>query len=155
MSESEIIRVAFICTANAARSQIAEGLTRAWAKENVWVESAGLRPMGLARTAIEVMAEIGIDISHQRSKGIEELGPDQDYVITVCDNAAEYCGTLPAKRENLHWPIPDPGGMFDCPGDTRQLYRQAREMLATRIQQFLAERNLLRGAVTQQNSDGR
>lgn len=144
MSKPEIIRVAFICTANAARSQMAEGLARAWAKDNVWIESAGIQPMGLARTAVEVMAEIGIDISNQRSSGLDELSDDQDYVVTVCDHAAEYCASIPARRETIHWPIPDPGGAHNYPGDPSQLFRQAREMLSDLIRNFLAERGLLK-----------
>jgi len=144
MSEPEIIRLAFICTGNAARSQMAEGMARSWAKDNVWVESAGLCPMGLAPNAVKVMAEIGIDISAQYSKGLDKVDRELDFVITLCDHAAKYCPSIPAKRERVHWSIPDPGGDCGDRGDPLKLYRQARDMLAERIRTFLADRDLLK-----------
>lgn len=140
MTEPEIVRLAFICTANSVRSQMAEGFARAWAKDHVAIESAGLSPMGVSRRATEVMAEVGIDLSGQTSKGIEALSPDQDFVITLCDDAARYCGTIPAKRASFHWSIPDPsGGPVGL-----EAWRDVRDLIARTVRAFLADNHLLK-----------
>jgi arsenate reductase len=81
-------RVLILCTGNSARSQMAEGLLRDMAGDRFEVFSAGTRPVGLNPSAVEAMSEIGIDISGQRSKSVDEFVDQQfDYIITVCDNA--------------------------------------------------------------------
>src|SRR5437870_4526948 len=97
---SRKIRVLILCTGNSARSQIAEGLLRQLAGKRFEVASAGISPSAVRPEAIEVMREIGIDISSHRSKPIDEvLGQEFDYVITVCDNANEQCPTFPGKTK--------------------------------------------------------
>ena len=92
-------RVLILCTGNSARSQMAEGLLRHMAGDRYEVFSAGTRPVGLNPNAVEAMSEIGIDISGQRSKSVDEFVDQQfDYIITVCDNAKESCPIFPRKR---------------------------------------------------------
>src|SRR2546423_352175 len=106
---SERKRVLILCTGNSARSQMAEGLLRGLGGERFEVESAGVRPVGVRAEAIEAMREVGIDISRQRSKSVEEFaGREFDYVITVCDNARENCPLFPGKTERVHWSFDDP-----------------------------------------------
>ncbi len=102
-------KVMFLCTGNSCRSQMAEGFLRALGKGRFEVHSAGLFPAGLHPRAVAVMKEIGIDISGQRSKGIDEgLLRQMDIVVTLCGNAEMYCPATPAGVKRLHWPIEDP-----------------------------------------------
>src|SRR5579862_9405708 len=96
-------RVLILCTGNSARSQMAEGLLRHDAGDRFTVESAGTKPSVVRPEAIAVMAELGIDISAQRSKHVAEFaGQPFDYVITVCDNARESCPVFPGATKRLH-----------------------------------------------------
>jgi len=131
------MKVLFLCTGNSARSQMAEGLLRSMAPADWQVSSAGTRPVGLNPNAVTVMAELGLDISKQRSKGLSEAPPDPDLVITVCDNANRECPVFPGKVRRLHWPVDDPGNHPGPPEQKREAFRRAREELRRRIQQFL------------------
>src|SRR5213083_560121 len=96
-------RVLFDCTGNSARSQMAEGLLRHDGGDRFTVESAGVEASFVRPQAIEVMREIGIDVSEHRSKSVKEfLGQEFDYVITVCDNANERCPVFPGKTQRIH-----------------------------------------------------
>ena len=102
-------RVLFICTANAARSQMAEGLMRAKYGKRFDVFSAGTRPSRVSARAIQVMNEIGIDISHHRSKTLDEIsGMEFDLAITLCDNAHKICRLFPVPKRPfiVDFPIP-------------------------------------------------
>lgn len=102
-------RVLILCTANSARSQMAEGLLRHLAGDRLEVFSAGARPSVVNPYAVRAMAARGIDISGHRSKHLNEfLGEPFDYVITVCDAAAETCPVFPGRAERVHWSFPDP-----------------------------------------------
>src|SRR5579883_657399 len=102
-------RVLFVCTHNSARSQMAEGWLRHLAGDRFEAHSAGTEATQVHPLAIRVMAEVGIDISGQHSKTIEEyLGQPFDWVITVCDQAAEACPLFPGGGERLHWSLLDP-----------------------------------------------
>ena len=103
-------RILFLCTGNAARSQMAEGLMRAFHGDEVDVVSAGSRPAGWVHPlAIGALAEIGIDISDAQSKGAEQfLDQRFDVVVTVCDSAAQDCPLWPGATRIEHWPIEDP-----------------------------------------------
>ena len=99
--------VAFLCVANSARSQMAEGLARALFGGLLRVQSAGSRPGGVNRFAIAAMREVGIDITGQRSKSVDDIDPASvDAVITLC--AEEVCPVWPGRIARLHWPLPDP-----------------------------------------------
>ncbi|MDH7498186.1 MAG: arsenate reductase ArsC, partial [Syntrophomonadaceae bacterium] len=105
-------RVLFVCTQNSARSQMAEGLLRHLHGDRYEVYSAGTRPYRVNPYAIRAMAEVGIDITHHRSKGLEEFaGQDFDYVVTVCDSARETCPYFPGGRTRLHHSFPDPAAV--------------------------------------------
>jgi arsenate reductase len=121
-------KVIFICTNNSARSQMAEGLLRHLYGERYEVSSAGISPTEVNPFAIQVMEEIGIDISDSRSKGIGEFtGIMFDYVITVCDRARETCPFLPSKEENLHAGFKDPAA-FEGPDEAKlRKFREIRD----------------------------
>src|SRR5215470_20408611 len=102
-------RVLILCTGNSARSQMAEGLLRDIAGDRFELASAGVAPSQVRPEAIIVMSELGIDISHQRSKSVDEsINETFDYVITVCDNANEQCPVFPAQTKRIHWSFTDP-----------------------------------------------
>jgi arsenate reductase len=127
-------RVLFLCVANSARSQMAEGLARALLGPEVEVLSAGSKPSRVNPYAIEVMSEIGIDISGHRSKSVDEMAAESiDAVITLC--AEEVCPILPGRVRRLHWPIADPAS--DDPHLTRAdllgRFRVARDEIKGRI----------------------
>jgi arsenate reductase len=127
-------RILFLCVANSARSQMAEGLARKMLGSNVEVLSAGSRPSKVNPYAIEAMSEIGIDISGHRSKSVDEVDPGSvDTVITLC--ADEVCPILPGRVQRLHWPIPDPASDDPTisPEDLRRRFRVARDEVEARI----------------------
>ena len=103
------VRVLFLCTHNSARSQMAEGLLRHLGGARVAVFSAGNQPATVHPHAIRALAELGVDISKQRSKHMDEFhGQSFDLVITVCDRVRENCPIFPGDPEQIHWSIPDP-----------------------------------------------
>jgi len=130
-------RVLFMCTGNVARSQMAEGLLRHLAGDRFEVFSGGVIPSYVRPNAITVMKELGIDISDHRSKSVNEfIGTPFDYVITVCDYAAQRCPTFPGDAKRIHWSIEDPVVIGD---DEAQLeaFRTARDDLKGRIEAFV------------------
>lgn len=131
-------RILFLCVANSARSQMAEGLARELLDGTAHVMSAGSQPATVNPLAVEAMAEIGIDISGHRSKSVDEIDPaDLDLVITLC--AEEVCPALPAGVEHLHWPIPDPAGDSSPPAnEAMKRFRLARDTLRNRIRTHFA-----------------
>ena len=124
-------KILFLCTGNSARSQIAEGLLREKGGSQIEAFSAGTSPKGLNPHAVQVMAEIGIDISHHESKDVAALLKQSfDWVITVCDRAREQCPIFPGTRIQ-HWDIPDPEELSD--------FRSVRADLSARIDNFLEQ----------------
>lgn len=102
-------RILVLCTGNSARSQMAEGLLKDRLGDRFQIDSAGTRPIGVSPEAIAALAEVGIDISSNRSKSVDEFaGQDIDYVLTVCDNAKERCPYFPAKTKLIHRAFHDP-----------------------------------------------
>src|SRR4051812_48015541 len=105
-------RVLILCTGNSARSQMAEGLLRHDAPDQFEVESAGTKPSRVRPEAITAMAELGIDISGNRSKHVDEFaGREFDYILTVCDNARETCPVFPGRAIRLHQNFEDPAAL--------------------------------------------
>lgn len=105
-------KILIVCTANSARSQMAEGLLRREAGDRFEVYSAGTHPSTVRPEAIAVMKEIGVDISHQRSKSVDEfVGQPLDFVVTVCDSAKETCPILLGDGKRLHCPFDDPAAV--------------------------------------------
>ena len=133
-------RVLFVCTHNSARSQMAEGLLRAWGGDRYTVESAGTEQTSVRPEAIEVMREIGIDIGGQTSKTIDRF-VDQPFawLITVCDQAAEACPTVPGVQHQEHWSIPDPSQVEGDESARLDAFRAARDDLSTRVRAFLEQ----------------
>jgi arsenate reductase len=134
-------RVLILCTGNSARSQMAEGLLRHDAGEKFDVESAGTRASSVRPEAIAVMQELGMDISGQRSKHVDEFeGQSFDYVITVCDNARETCPVFFGKAEKLHHSFEDP----PLPGvgtdeQRMKIFRRVRDELRAYLRAFNAK----------------
>lgn len=139
MSESPARkRVLFVCTGNSARSQMAEGLLRRLAGDRFEVFSAGTRPAGLNPHAVAAMREIGIDISGQRSKHVEELtGQHFDYIVTVCDSAREVCPLFPGGGRRLHHSFEDPA--FAPPDEQPEVFRRVRVEIEAYLREFLVE----------------
>lgn len=138
MSNKRSKRVLILCTGNSARSQMAEGLLRHDAGEFYSVESAGIEPSFVRPEALEVMREIDIDISRQRSKSIDEFtGQQFDYVITVCDNANQNCPVFPAATRRVHWSIDDPAVVGGNEQVRLAAFRAARDDLRRRLRQFV------------------
>lgn len=136
--------ILFLCTANAIRSQMAEGYARKVLPKNVSVYSAGTMPGGVHPMSIEAMKEIGIDISHHRSKSIADIPADKiDLVITLCGNADQVCPEFPKKTQRLHWPIPDPYQMAKPGEDIFDAFRAARDDIIARVQDWAKSANLL------------
>jgi arsenate reductase len=103
------VRVLFLCTGNSCRSQMAEGWARHLLGDKIEPHSAGVESHGLNPHAASVMAEAGVDISHQRSKLVTELGDIPfDLVVTVCDSAAERCPIFPGRTKMIHHGFDDP-----------------------------------------------
>lgn len=131
-------RVIFVCTHNSARSQMAEGMLRAWGGDRFEVFSAGTEATRVRPEAITVMAEIGIDIGDQASKTLEPfLGESFSWLVTVCDQAREACPTLPGVRNQAHWSIEDPSGVQGDEETRLQAFRAARDDLRHRVRAFL------------------
>ncbi len=128
--------VLFLCVQNSARSQMAEGLARALGGDDLQVMSAGSQPAGVRPHAVQVMAELGIDISGQRSKSVETIDVDAvDTVITLCDE--EVCPVLPGTANRLHWPLPDPATATGSEAERLQVFREVRELLQVKLRVWL------------------
>lgn len=133
--------VLFLCTGNSCRSQIAEGVLRHLAGDRFEVASAGTHPVGLNPGAVEIMREIGIDISKQRSKSLVEFeGSRFDHVITVCDRAKESCPIFPSASAVLHWSFDDPASAQGSPEEQRAVFRRVRNEIEQQIHGFLKEK---------------
>ncbi len=135
-------KVLFLCTGNSARSQMAEALLKNLAGDRFAVYSAGYDPQSINPFTRRVMEEIGIDLSGQYSKGVEEfLGKMKiDYLITVCDRAEKNCPTaFPGINQRLFWPFVDPAAVTG--GDAAKLakFREVRDQIAARLKLWLME----------------
>lgn len=132
------MKILFMCVANSARSQLAEGLARQIFPK-AEIESAGSHPGKLNPCAVTVMKEIGLDISKHYSKSVDQLSPrfiaELDYVITLC--AEEVCPTLVSKAKKLHWPHPDPATKEPLSeSESLQRFRMARDAIRARLEDF-------------------
>lgn len=139
-------KILFLCVANSARSQMAEGLARHMLGSDVEVLSAGSQPSKVNPYAIEAMQEVGIDISGHHSKSVDDVNAATvDVVITLC--ADEVCPVLPGRVRRLHWPIPDPATHDPSvsPEQMRDRFRSAREEIRGRILNFAPDVGKLTG----------
>ena len=122
---------------------MAEGFARTLGKGLIQPYSAGLLAAGVNRRAIAVMQEIGIDISKQKSKAIDEVFlRTMDMVITLCDNAAEACPWTPPEIKRLHWPIKDPVGTIGSEEKILKEFRRARDEIRELIEKFVDEKRI-------------
>lgn len=124
--------VLFLCVANSARSQLAEGIARSLAPAGVTIWSAGSQPSRVRPEAVAALAEIGIDISGHRSKSVSEVPADQvDTVITLCGE--EECPVFLGNARRLHWGLPDPAGVGGSEGASAEAFRRTRDELRRRL----------------------
>ena len=138
MPEERPLRALFVCTGNSARSQMVEGLARAYGGGKIKAFSAGMEPKGVNPYGVEVMREAGIDISRQQSKAFsEEFARTMDYVITVCGHAEERCPILPPEVQRIDWPLDDPAQAEGSPEQVREVFRHSRDGIKRLIRQFL------------------
>ena len=132
-------KVLFLCTGNSARSQMAEGYLRHVAGDRFEVLSAGIEPKGLNPLAVEAMAEVGIDISRQKSTDVTDfLGENIPLVVTVCQNAKEKCPIFPGSYKPLHWNLDDPAAVQGTHDQRLAAFRRIRDELITKIDQEFA-----------------
>ena len=135
-SDKEKIKVLFLCTGNSCRSQIAEGWASHLKGSIIDVYSAGIRPIGVSSRAIKVMAEEGVDISSQKSQHLDEFSEiDFDYVITLCDNAAENCPVFSGQAKVFHKPFEDPYFASGSEEEILETFRKVRN----EIREFIEE----------------
>ena len=128
----------FLCVANSSRSQMAEGLARASAPEGWTIFSAGSAPAVLHPMAVEAMAEIDVDISAQKAKGLDDVPIDTaDVIVTLCDD--EVCPTVPSGAQHLHWPHPDPAAEGDQIRHQFDAFRNVRDDIRQRLDAFWKE----------------
>jgi arsenate reductase len=131
-------RVLFVCTHNSARSQMAEAMLREFGGDIFEAFSAGTEAAGIRPETIQVMNEIGMDISGQRSKTIDEFrGQTFEWFITVCDEAQKNCPVLPGVKEIAHWSIEDPSLAEGTPDERLAAFRRARDLIRNRLRLFV------------------
>jgi len=133
-------KVLFVCTQNSCRSQMAEGFLRHLGGDRFDVFSAGAEPTSLNPTAIEVMKEIGIDISGQRSKDVTEfLGRSFQYLVRVCDKVRETCPVLPGAVWYKDWSLEDPAQARGSPVERLAAFRRIRDEIEGHVLDFIAK----------------
>ena len=130
--------ILFLCVANSARSQLAEGLARRLAPSDTRVYSAGSEPGTINPLAVRVLAEVGVDASAQHSKGLDAIPLDEiDLVVTLC--AEEVCPLFPRPVRKLHWPLPDPAKASGSDEERLAAFRAVRDELTARLPTLWAE----------------
>jgi arsenate reductase (thioredoxin) len=144
MSENKPKKVLFLCTGNSARSQMAEGLMRHFRGDEFDVFSAGVDPKGVHPQAIVAMLEIGVDISGQKSKHVDDLPIKEiDCIITLCDHAAQNCPVFPGKGVRLHQGFSDPAAVQGTEQDVLEAFRKVRDELKQFILAFGSDKGTL------------
>ncbi|MGZ5280463.1 MAG: arsenate reductase ArsC [Pseudobdellovibrionaceae bacterium] len=133
------MKILFMCVANSARSQLAEGLAKHIFGNGAWIESAGSEPKALNPYAVQALKEVGIDISKNYSKSVDRLSKDflnnLDYIITLC--AEEVCPLLPSgTAQRLHWPFPDPAGHPGSNEEQLERFKTSRDAIQLRLEKF-------------------
>jgi arsenate reductase len=135
------LRLIVICTGNSCRSQMAEAWFNHLGPEAIKAVSAGSKPAGYVHPlAIEVMGELGISLEDNVSKSMLQFVQQEfDFVITVCDDAAESCPVFPGPGVRLHWPFEDPAKFSGTEVEARQVFRSTRDLIRQKIEEFLQE----------------
>jgi arsenate reductase len=135
-------RVLFICTHNSARSQMAEGMVNHDLAGKVQASSAGTEPSHVHPMAVAVMWELGIDIFNHRSKSVDEFAGEKfDFVITLCDQAAETCPVFFGGTQRLHMGFPDPAAVTGSEEEKLAAFRKVRDQIREQIVGFLQKEN--------------
>jgi len=133
--------VLFICGHNSGRSQMAEAFLNAIAGDKIYVESAGLEPKSVHPLVVEVMQEIGFDLSQAKSDSVFEFfkeGRLYDYVITVCDEtAAGQCPVFPGITQRFHWPFPDPEQLTGTHDEKLEALRKIRDQVKLKVSEWV------------------
>ena len=133
-------KVLFLCTGNSCRSQMAEGFLRHVAGNAFDALSAGTDPVGVHPDAVRVMAERGVDISDQMSKGVKPfLGRHFPFVVTVCDRASERCPIFPGVVKRIHWSFDDPGHAEGTEEERLAVFRRVRDEIEVHVRRFASE----------------
>lgn len=134
------LKILFLCTGNSCRSQMAEGWARYLKGDIIEAYSAGIETHGLNRNAIKVMAEVGVDISHHRSKHLNEVRDIPfDWVITVCDSANESCPVFPGIAKRFHVSFDDPPKLardVKTEEEALEIFRQGRDEIRRFIEKL-------------------
>lgn len=131
-------RILFLCTGNSARSQMAEGWVRSLGRNDWDVWSAGIFPSYVHPLAIRAMEEIGVDISRQESKSMDEfLNEEFDYIITLCDHAAMACPNFPGQGKRIDWSFEDPAAAIGTIEERLAVFRRVRDEMKSKIEEFL------------------
>ncbi|MCP4676680.1 MAG: arsenate reductase ArsC [Deltaproteobacteria bacterium] len=135
MTETKTRHILFLCVANSARSQMAEGIARSIAPDGVRVSSAGSHPSSVRPEAIQALAELDIDISNHHSKSVDDFSAESvSTVITLC--AEEVCPVFLGDVERLHWGLPDPAAVSGDADERLQSFRETRDELERRLKSF-------------------
>ncbi len=137
-------KILFLCTGNSCRSQMAEGLMRNYFKDRFDVCSAGVNPSEVNPNAVNVMKEIGINISKHNSKSVELfLNEKFDFLITVCDNAKELCPVFSGEIANrIHWDFEDPAAFVGKQEEKTEKFREVRDLIKVRIFEYFGQKNV-------------
>jgi arsenate reductase (thioredoxin) len=136
------MKILFMCVANSARSQMAEGLAKSLAGPGIKIQSAGSKATHINPLAIQAMKEIGIDITSQKSKSVADIDPETvDTVITLC--AEEVCPVYIGQAKRFHWPFPDPANKNMDSEKQLQLFRSVRDSIQKKLKTFFDIRGCL------------
>lgn len=143
MHEIEKIKVLFVCIHNSARSQMAEAFLKLYGKGKFEVDSAGIEPGKLNPIVVEAMLELGIDISNNKTKDVNDFikrGSTFNYVITVCDEtSAERCPIFPGKSQRLHWGFRDPSGIQGSKDEKLKETRIIRDEINKSVEEWVKD----------------
>src|SRR5579884_2002888 len=141
-------KILFLCANNATRSQMAEGMARKMLADRFEIYSAGIQPLALNPLAVKTMNEIGIDISQQKSKSINQVPwKEMDIIVTLCGTSSKSLPSLPPTIQRLQWSVPDPVTMtshygFKSSAEGKQMaFKEVREMLQKRMEEFAQEQS--------------
>ena len=138
MNNNKTLRILVLCTGNSCRSQIAEGFFRYYGGSGVEVFSAGVEPKGVNPRAVQVMREVGIDISTHSSDYLSKyLSQTFDYIVTVCDKAAANCPVFPGGGTKMHWPFEDPADATGTEEQVLSVFRRIRDEIGTKVKNWL------------------
>jgi thioredoxin type arsenate reductase len=134
------IRVLFLCTGNSARSLIAEALLRQIGGAAFEPDSAGVEPKGVNPRTLRALEDAGVDAAGLRSESVADYATQSfDYVITLCDDAAERCPVFPGGVRRLHWSLPDPAAMTGTDAQRQAAFARTIDALRRRITEFAIE----------------